>query len=731
MDRRHFLRISAAAAGGVVFSVSLQRCDRGPKPVFDDYREQVEVNAFIRLTLDNKVDIAIPKPEMGQGVRQALAMLVAEELHADWQKVTVHQASVDPRLGDQTVANSYSIIALWEPMRRAGAAARELLCKAAAKRWGVKRNMVTIENGLILRKDQAADSLEFGDIAMETLQLTVPQNPPLKDPQSFSLIGTSPSNRDHQALVTGLPSFTTDASNHHNRVAVVVRCPFIKGDLAQSVPLSQEQFPDLDKIIPLPGLPAPDRTYPGVAVVAHDTWTAMKAAKALRVSWNQGSSERTEDFDRQVASTADAKAFDIRGDAVTALNASAKVIEAEYRLPFLAQAPLEPMTCRVHFQQDRVEIHAPTQAPALAIKAVSEALEIPAENINLTVTRMGGSFGRRVNADFVLEAAQIARQIHAPVTLLWTREDDMRFGFFRPANFHRLKAAFDENGRASALQHHLYSSSIHSTYHGFGKEGAHVPETHGSVMDLPYGIPNTRWVFSQLESDVRQGFWRAVAYAYNIFAVESFIDEMAAAAGVDPLSFRQNLLTDQKPFAGKTYSDFQVEPARLKNVLELAAEKAGWGKTMPPGSGQGIAGCWYFTSNTYVAMVVEVMVGEDGSVRVPRVTAAIDCGIAVDPDNVRAQVEGSISFGLSAALYGEITLKDGQIQEGNFDDYPVMRFSDMPVVETHIVPSTDPPGGAGEPALPPVAPALCNAVFAATGKRVRRLPLVKNLTEMG
>lgn len=743
MDRRQFLRVSAAAAGGVLFSVSLQRCS-GEKPIFDSYTEQVGIGAFVWLRLDGDIEIVIPKPEMGQGVRQGLAMLVAEELEADWSRIHLKQADLDPRLGDQQVSGSYSVISLWEPMRQAGATVRELLCEAAAKRWQVKRDMVQIKEHSLIHRGKTGTTLDFADVAMEMLSLNLPDKVTLKKPADFKLIGTTPVNKDYDALLTGAPVFTGDGTGHHDRFAVIVRCPFLSGRYEKHTPLNPTKHPDVIKVLPLAARPAPAQTYAGVAVVAFSTHAALKAAKALKIVWKQTNKENSADLFAQATATAAAKEVFVQGDPQAIFAQTPPTVQAAYQLPFLAHAPMEPMVCKVEFSEERVEIWAPTQSPAWATRAVADLLGMPPEKVKIHVMRMGGAFGRRVNPDFVLEAAAIAKNVDEPVTLMWTREDDMRFGFFRPANVHRLKATLDESGTPTALEHHLFSSSITSTYNGFGHETAPANESRGGAMDMPYAIGATRFRFTELQTEMRQGWWRAIEFGYNIFAIECFIDEMAAASGQDPLALRLKLLAGRAPFKPNQAQPHLVEPERLATVLKLAAEKAGYqpsqntagassdqpeqAATAPAAArtGVGLAGCWFYTSRTYVALAVTVSIDAADSIRVTQIHAAVDCGLVIDPDNVAAQVEGSLVFGLSAALYGEITVADGRIQQGNFDDYPVLRFSDMPAIAVHLVPSSAPPGGIGEPALPPLAPALCNAVYAASGRRVRTLPLQKN-----
>lgn len=739
MDRRQFLRVSAATAGGVLFSVSLQRCS-GEKPSFDSYSEQVGIGAFVWLRLDGDIEVVIPKPEMGQGIRGALAMLVAEELNADWNRVHLNQAGLDPRLGDQQVSGSYSIIALWEPMRQAGATVKELLCEAAAKRWQVKRDMVQIKEHQLIHRGKPGTTLDFADVAMGTLNLALPSKVKLKDPADFTLIGTTPVNKDHDALVRGLPVFTSDHTGHHDRFAVIVRCPYLNGRYEKHTPLDPNKHPDVIKVLPLPARPAPAQTHAGVAVVAFNTHAALKAAKALKIVWKQTCKENSSDLFAQVSDTAAAKEVFVQGDPAAVFAQSPPRVQASYQLPFLAHAPMEPMTCRVEFFEEQVEIWAPTQSPAWATQAVADLLGMAPKKIKIHVMRMGGAFGRRVNPDFVLEAAAIAKHFHEAVTLLWTREDDMRCGFFRPANVHHLKAALDEKGKPLALEHHLFSSSITSTYNGMGHETAHINESRGGAMDMPYAVPASRFLFTELQTEVRQGWWRAVEYGYNIFAIECFIDEMAAAAKQDPLAYRLELLAGRAPFQPKKDQPQVVEPARLAAVLSLAAQSAGYepkhmsaSENTPPAEdetpptttriGTGFAGCWFYTSRTYVGLAVTVTVDAADHIRVTNIHAAVDCGMIIDPDNVEAQVEGALVYGLSAALYGEITVANGRIQQSNFDDYPVLRMSDMPAIEVHLVSSSAPPGGIGEPALPPLAPALCNAVFAASGRRIRSLPL--------
>ncbi|CAM2065957.1 Xanthine dehydrogenase family protein molybdopterin-binding subunit [Sulfidibacter corallicola] len=732
MDRRSFLKVIQGGGAALVLAVSLPRCSPGEKARFDEASGNLIVGAMLEIGEDDRITVVVPKPEMGQGVRHGLAMLVAEELDAAWSRVDLKQAPFDERFGDQQVSGSYSVIALWQPMRQAGAAAREMIVRAAAKKWGVSDKEIEISEGTVRVAHDPQTKTSLGALARAAAEQPIPKSPVLKDPKAFKLIGTSVPNPDLTDIVRGTQAFGLDTRRPNLRYAVIVRCPYFDGELESHDPATAQGVPGVHSVVPLSGRSAPNHMSPGVAVVADTTWAAMQGAKALVVTWKpaNGAKENSGDLATQFEKRRGEPGITVHesGNAQKALSEGRETVEAVYTLPFLAHAPMEPMNCTAIASASHCEIWAPTQSPGWAARAVSEALGLPLKAITVNVIRMGGAFGRRVNPDFVLEAAILARETGQPIQVVWRREDDMRHGFFRPSNIHLMQGVLDSDGKPEALHHHLFSSSISSTYNGVGHAAAHEPESHGSTMDLPYAIANRRFAFSELHSVVRQGWWRSVAYSYNIFAVESFIDELAIAANKDPLAFRLDLLASREAFSpNPNAADQVVDPGRQAAVLRLAAEKAGWGAELPAGAGRGIAACWYYTSRTYTAAVVDVRADEEGRLSVDRVVIAADCGIAIHPDTVRAQLEGSVVYGLSAALFQRITLRNGTVEQANFDSYPALRFSQTPPIEVHLVPSAEAPGGIGEPGLPPVAPALANAVFAATGHRHRELPIPSTL----
>lgn len=724
LNRRDFLRTSAAAGGGLLMAFTVPGC-RGPSAE-GELGAAHELNVFLRIATDDTITITVPRPEMGQGVRTSLPMLIAEELDADWSTVRVEQADYDEAYGYQWAGGSGSIRLDWERLRIAGATARDMLLSAAAQRWEVNEEQCSTDDGHVIH-EPTDRRMPYGALAEAASTLPVPENVRLKDPEDFALIGTRRPLVDGPELVTGRAEFGLDVSVRGMVYAVIERCPVFRGQVADvdasetlAVPGVQEVLEvDADAIAGRTIHPNSPNMANGVAVIAESTWAALKGRDALMVTWEEGPAhdENTQALREQMHRRSHQSGEVVRddGDVQRALRQAARQLDAAYEVPFLAHACMEPMNGLADVRDDRCEIWAPTQNPGEAQAVAATVLGLPAEAIQVHVARMGGGFGRRFYADYVAEAVTLSRAVGAPVKVVWTREDSTGHDFYRPAGYHQFSAGLDEHGALTAWRHHLVSTSRVEYLEREGPPSG--TEMYPTEFPAEY-VPNLRLEYVAADSAVPRGQWRAIAYSGNVFAVQCFLDEIARAAGTDLYTFLRDLIGAPRevPYYSRTY-----DSGRLLGVLERAAQEAGWGTSLPEGWGRGIAVS--YNQSSFVAEVAEVSVDGEGGVRVHRVIAAIDCGIAVNPSGIEQQVAGSIIDGLSAALYGEITIEEGRVQQSNFDDYRLLRIDACPEIEVHIIPSTERPTGTGEPPLPPLAPAVANAIFDATGTRIRRLPI--------
>jgi isoquinoline 1-oxidoreductase beta subunit len=646
---------------------------------------------------------------MGQGVYTSLPMLLNEELEADWSKIGVEAAPVDkvynhPVFGMQMTGGSTTSPAEWERYRKMGALARTMLVAAAAQKWKVDAASCQVEKGAVLHRASGRRAT-YGSLANAAAQLTPPAEVKLKDAKSFTLIGKPTRRLDTPSKTNGSAQFGLDVSLPGMLTAVVARPPVFGGRVAKF---------DASAALKVPGVKAVEQVESGVAVIAERFWPAKVGREKLVVEWDLGpnaglsSEQMTRDFAEQAKSPgAIAKKT---GDPASALKTAAKTITAEYDVPYLAHAMMEPLNCVVDLRADSCEIWTGTQFETVDRANAAQVAGLPPEKVQIHTTLLGGGFGRRANpaSDFVREAVHVAKVAKAPVKVMWTREDDLQGGWYRPMWHDRFAAGLDANGEPVAWTHTIVGQSIMlgTLFESFGiKDGVDSTSVEGAA-DLLYGIPNLQVDLHSPKIGVPVQWWRSVGHSHTGFSVEAFLDEVAHAGGKDPYELRRKLLANQP---------------RMLAVLDLAAQKANWGAKLPPGVGRGIAG--HFSFDSYVAQVVEASVAKDGAVRVHRVVCAVDCGTVINPDTVKAQMEGGIVFGLTAALKTEITLKNGRVEQTNFHDYQMLRIFESPKIEVYIVPSTANPTGVGEPGVPPVAPALANAIFAVTGKRIRRLPI--------
>jgi isoquinoline 1-oxidoreductase beta subunit len=682
INRREFLETGVAAGASLLIGFHFPALDRGSPPSF-------KPNAWIEIRPDGAVTIWTGRSEMGQGVKTAMPMIVAEELEADWTRVRVAQADADPAYGDQFTVGSRSVRSGFEPLRKAGAAAREMLIGAAALTWNVPRESCRARNGMV-EHVPTGRRLGYGDLAARAATIPVPADPPLKAPSEFRLLGHRMPRVDTPDKVSGTAVFGLDVWVPGMVYAAVARCPVFGGRVKTFDPAPALAVPGVQRVVQISS---------GVAVVAEHTWPAFQGKKALKIEWDEGATARwSSDGIWSAFAAAAARSGEVVravGDVDASLKVAARTVEAVYQAPYLAHACMEPMNCTAQVRGGRCEIWAPTQSPQGVQRAAAQVSGLPVEAITVHVTYLGGGFGRRGGpVDYATEAVELAQQIARPVQVVWTREDDIQNALYRPATYNVLRGGLDARGAPLVWSHRLV-----------GPAGGPFLLTRGAD-ELIYPVPNFRLERVIEDPGVPVAPWRGVGPSQNGWVVESFVDELAHAAGKDPYAFRRDLV------AGRP---------RLLGVLDLAAQQAGWGSAPPAGRSRGIA-LWQF-GETYLAQVAEVSVASDGKVRVHRVVCAADCGIMVNPDTVDAQLQSAIVYGLTAALYGEITIERGRVAQSNFSDYRMLKLAEMPEIAVHLVRSEAAPGGVGEAGLPPIAPAVCNAVFAATGKRIRRLPI--------
>jgi isoquinoline 1-oxidoreductase subunit beta len=699
-DRRTFLKSAALAGGGLAVGLALP-----VRGAADTAAQPFKPNAFIRITPDDRIVLVVSMAEMGQGVRTALPQILAEELDADWRRVTIEQAPVDPVYNHplyhvQATGGSSSVRAFYMPLREAGAAARMMLVDAAAAQWGVPSASCHTAAGEVIGPN--GERLSYGALSTAASTRLVPKTVTLKSPADFRLIGQSIGRTDTRAKVTGTAGFGLDVRYDGLLTAVLLHPPALGATLVSFDATPAKAIKGVRDVVAVSG---------GLAVVADTFWAAKRGREALIAKWDASSatgiSSASIRADMVALLAGPAKVARHDGDVDKAV--AAQHVEALYEAPYLAHACMEPMNCTAHVTSDQVEIHAPTQSAGVNRAMVAGLLKIKPERVSVTTTFLGGGFGRRFCPDFVLAAVETSKAVGAPVKVVYTREDDMKGQYYRPASVTHLSASLDATGAPVAFAARAVCASI-SRASGMGPaEGLDHAAVEG-LASWPYSTPNVTVDWVEHRGGPGVWFWRSVGSSQNEFFSESFIDELAHAAGQDPFEYRRGLLSH--------------EP-RLRRVLELAAEKAGWGTPLPQGRARGIAVAKSFDS--YVAEVVEISLNDDGTPKVHRVVAAVDCGTVVNPGIVQRQVQSAVMYGLSAALFGEITLEGGRIQQQNFDGYPVVRMSEAPPVEVHVVASTEPPTGIGEPGTPPLAPALANAYFALTGKRVRKLPFAAAL----
>ena len=705
LSRRRFLQAGAVAGGGLMLSLSLPFTNGNAEATDAD---RFVPNAFIRIEGDGQIVLTMPYVEMGQGTYTAIPMLIAEELEVDLNQVQLEHAPPNEKLygnpllgGIQATGNSNAVRASWQPLRQAGATARTMLVTAAAQRWNVDPGSCRAQSGEVLHPSTGR-RIKYGELAADAARMPVPESVALKRPEDFKLIGTPAKRLDAPAKVNGTAVYGIDVRPPGVKIATLAQSPVFGGRLKRVDDTAAKAVKGVRQIV---------RLDDAVAVVADHMGAAKKGLAALVIEWDDGPHAKlsTQDIadELEKATLNSGAVAQTIGDVDKAMASAVTKVEATYQVPFLAHATMEPMNCTVHVRKDGCEVWVGSQAMARVQAAAAKTAGLPLDKVVVHNHLIGGGFGRRLEVDGVIRAVEIAKHVDGPVKVVWTREEDIQHDMYRPYWFDRMSAGLDEKGKPVAWNHRYAGSSVVARWAPpFFKDGLDPDTTEGAI-DLTYALPNMHVEYVRVEPPgIPTAFWRSVGPSHNVFVTESFMDELAVAAKQDPVAYRLALL-DKTP--------------RAKAVLALAAEKAGWGQPLPERVGRGVS--LQFVFATYLAQVAEVEVSKDGAVRVRRVVCAVDCGSVVNPDTVRAQIQSAIIFGVTAALYGEITLKDGRVEQTNFDSYQILRMNEAPAIEVHIVPSFEPPGGMGEAGTSAIVPAIANAIFAATGKRLRAMPV--------
>ena len=697
LSRREFLEVSGGLGVGLVLSFALRMPPAAAAGEFTPTKMH-ELNAWIRIGVDDSIHFSVSQMEMGQGVLTSVPMAIAEELEVDWTLVRAEQAPADERFGRQQTGGSMSIRVGFDEFRRVGAAAREMLLEAACQQWDVTRSECHARSGVVFH-EPTGRQLRYGELAAHAATLSPPKKLSLKPRSEFRIVGRRIGRLDTPAKTDGSARYGLDVQMDGLRVALVERPPTLGAKVASFDAKDALSVEGVESVVEIPS---------GVAVVARSTWPAMKGREQLRVTWHPGDGADLSDDTIEAqcrAAIGNTRAARDEGDVEEALATAATTVEAAYSFPYLAHATMEPMNCTAYVRADECEIWVPTQTQSGTRDAAAKLTGLPPQKVAVYPTFMGGGFGRRGATDFVEDAVHLSKRLGAPVKVVYSREDDMRAGHYRPTGYSELSGGLDAEGTPIAWRHRMASPSIMRDKGWPLEDGLDGLVLEGA-RNLPYAIPNLYVGWAEVDLPISTHWWRSVGSSHNAYVTECFFDELCRAGGIDPVEGRMKLLADHP---------------RHQRVLRVAAEKAGWHSTLPEGHARGVAVHESFGS--FVAQVAEVSIGKGGRPRVHRVDCAIDCGDVVNPDTIEAQMEGAVVFGLSAALDGRIRFEQGRVTTTNFDRYPILRMREMPRVETHIVTRGDPLGGVGEPGTPPIAPAVCNALLALTGRPVRSLPI--------
>ena len=717
IKRRNFIKISGLTGTGLVIGFPLLAGkEEAANFIF-------EPNAFLKIGSDGSIVIIAKNPEIGQGVKTSLPMIIAEELEVAWEQIEVQQAGYDSELGTQFAGGSTAIKTNWENLRKAGAAAKEMLIEAAAKQWGISTENCYARAGKVVNRLNNKE-LSYAQLAEAASELEVPKEPKLKDPKDFTIIGTAKRNVDSHKIVTGQPIYGMDAKPKGTLTAAIAKCPVFGGKVKSFNPNAAMAVPGVVQVLEIEPDKSPMRRIAGVAVIAKNTWAAFKGKEALQVEWDfgEGTQESTTAL-RQNMETATAKdgGMQLRndGDVDAAFSAADQVIEGTYEVPFLYHATMEPMSYFADVKDDSIECWGSTQVPRAVAYYAHFITDVPLENIKVHQSRVGGGFGRRLLADYASEAAYISHKIKQPVQVVWTREDDLQHDYYRPMGMYRLKGALDKEANITAW--HINAATT-SRYLFRNDESPHY-KTEIFPDGFPAGfIPNFKMEYTPIATKVSTGAWRAPGHNATCFVDQSFLDELAVAAEKDPIDFRLELMGEEdKTMPYDDHGGLAYSTARLKNVIRKVATLAKWNEPSAEGVFRGFAA--HFMFGAYVAEVVEISLGEKGRPKLEKVYAVVDCGIVVNRLGALAQIEGGIVDGLSATIYGGINIQNGRVIESNFHNYQMLRLPECPDIIVELVESSEHPEGLGEISLPPINAALCNAIFRATGKRIRRLPL--------
>lgn len=723
LKRRNFIKLTVSASGALIVGVHLQSC-MPKKPLAEVH----EFSPLIKIDTNGWISLIAKNPEIGQGVKTALPMILAEELGANWDKVKVVQADYDKIYDEQWAGGSYAIILNWDLMRTAGAMVRQVLIEAASKKMNLPVAELTTDNSTVVHI-KSGDTLPFEELIAEASQIPLPEEVEFKPTDSFEIVGRSIPQVDLDKLVSGDVEFAIDIKLPEMVYATVLKNPVFEGGVSSYDDTDARLVNGVIDIIELNNKeyggrllgPNSPNFVNGVAVIANSTWATFKAAKKLKVVWDNGNSrkENTDEiFERFHAQLSNTSIERKDGDIAKAKQSAASSFEAIYEVPFLAHATMEPMNCTVDFRDDLCEVWAPTQNPEALQEGLIKLFGLKAEQIKIHLPRIGGAFGRRYYVDYAMDAAVLSKRIGKPVKLTWTREEDIRHDWYRPASVQKISASLDKDGMVTGWQHILANASRKTS---LGREGGPAG-TEIDEYDFPAGfVSNLQLEYGHVLSDVPLGQWRAVASSANAFTVHCFLDELAILNKMDPIDYFLKFLGPKRmvPVVG----DYEFDAERLIHVVEKVRQNSNWDTPLPEGQGRGFAA--RKGAGSFIAEVVTVRADENGKIKILRVDAVVDCGIVVNPSGAKAQVEGGILEGLCAALYGEITIKDGATEQSNFHDYKWMRMGEVPEMHIEFIKNELPPRGLGEPPLPPAIPALANAVYAATGKRIRKLPIVQ------
>jgi isoquinoline 1-oxidoreductase beta subunit len=722
IDRRRFIKITSLSSGGLVIGFMLNGF-----PALASAPEECEFfqpNAYLKIDKKGKVTVYVAKQESGQGVDTALPMIVAEELDVDFKDVT---AAIAPygtlNEGAHDTGGSQSVLDMYGKLRNAGAVAKTMIIAAAAAVWKIKPSSCAADNGEVVNTI-TMQRIKYGELVCEAAKLPVPKEVTLKSPKDFKLIGKSEKRSGLKDMLTGQTKYSLDLKTTGMLYAVAARCPVMGGSLVSIDDTATKKVPGVLKVVSYKGTGAPMHVRAGVAVIATNTWAAIKGKELLNITWDEG--KRNTDSTEQLFRTFEEKAkqkpqFEVlnKGD-VSAYTGKNEIV-ASYAEPFLAHAAIEPVNFTASIKGDTCELWGGLQIPDWAVNTIAADCGIKKENIKLNLALMGGSFGRKIHFDFAIECVKIAQQTDKPVQLLWERTDDTMFSPYRPANYHQLKASTDEKGNLVAWQHHVLGTPI--AYMTEGPESKNAPEMEGADRSFCYNIPNVRNGYTPVDFNINRGWLRSVDICVNTFPIESFIDEIAQKLNKDPLNFRLSLLENRPDFkTGDKPGSMTQSPARIAAVLKLAAQKIGWTETRKPNHFIGLATHSFIFAKAYAAHAIEIELLAPKKFRITRVVAAIDCGLVINPDGLLNQMEGGLAFALSQTLKGEITVKNSRVLQDGYFGYELLQYDEMPPVSVHIVESSEEPGGVGEVGLSTVAPALCNAL-AAAGYRPRSLPI--------